>query len=90
VPNTDRAALDDHLELECSRFFFSIQVSGQSDCQKAIKYVTTVNIIAMTYTAKRVAIIGAGVSGVTSAKHLKAAGVQVVVYERSSQCGGNW
>jgi cation diffusion facilitator CzcD-associated flavoprotein CzcO len=44
----------------------------------------------MTYTAKRVAVIGAGVSGLTSAKHLKAAGVEVVVYERSSKCGGNW
>ncbi|KAG0649154.1 Flavin-containing monooxygenase ustF2 [Hyphodiscus hymeniophilus] len=44
----------------------------------------------MTYKAKRVAVIGAGVSGVTSAKHLKAAGVEVVVYERSSTSGGNW
>jgi cation diffusion facilitator CzcD-associated flavoprotein CzcO len=44
----------------------------------------------MTYTAKRVAVIGAGVSGVTSAKYLKAAGVEVVVYERSSKSGGNW
>jgi cation diffusion facilitator CzcD-associated flavoprotein CzcO len=44
----------------------------------------------MTYLAKRVAVIGAGVSGVTSAKHLKAAGVEVVIYERSSKCGGNW
>jgi NADPH-dependent glutamate synthase beta subunit-like oxidoreductase len=44
----------------------------------------------MTFTAKKVAVIGAGVSGITSAKHLKAAGVDVVVYERSSTCGGNW
>ncbi|KAE9363774.1 FAD/NAD(P)-binding domain-containing protein [Stipitochalara longipes BDJ] len=39
---------------------------------------------------KRVAVIGAGVSGVTSAKHLKGAGIEVVVFERSRQAGGNW
>jgi cation diffusion facilitator CzcD-associated flavoprotein CzcO len=39
---------------------------------------------------KRVAVIGAGVSGVTSAKHLKEAGIEVVVFERSRQAGGNW
>jgi glycine/D-amino acid oxidase-like deaminating enzyme len=39
---------------------------------------------------KRVAVIGAGVSGVTSAKHLKERGLEVVVFERSRQAGGNW
>jgi cation diffusion facilitator CzcD-associated flavoprotein CzcO len=39
---------------------------------------------------KRVAVIGAGVSGVTSAKHLREAGIEVVVFERSRQAGGNW
>jgi phytoene dehydrogenase-like protein len=38
---------------------------------------------------KRVAVIGAGVSGVTSAKHLKERGLEVVVFERSRQAGGN-
>jgi len=39
---------------------------------------------------KRVAVIGAGVSGVVSAKHLKESGIEVVVFERSKQAGGNW
>jgi cation diffusion facilitator CzcD-associated flavoprotein CzcO len=39
---------------------------------------------------KRVAVIGAGVSGVTTAKHLKESGIEVVVFERSRQAGGNW
>ena len=44
----------------------------------------------MVFVAKRVAVIGAGVSGLTSARHLKAAGLEVVVYERSSVSGGVW
>ncbi|TAQ91422.1 hypothetical protein B7494_g135 [Chlorociboria aeruginascens] len=40
--------------------------------------------------SNRVAIIGAGVSGVAAAKHFRSAGLEVVVYERSSVCGGNW
>jgi phytoene dehydrogenase-like protein len=44
----------------------------------------------MVYSAKRVAVIGAGVSGLTSARHLKAAGLDVVVYERSCVSGGIW
>ncbi|KAI9738410.1 MAG: hypothetical protein M1834_008913 [Cirrosporium novae-zelandiae] len=39
---------------------------------------------------KRVAIIGAGVSGVAGAAHLKAAGIDVVVFERNSVAGGVW
>ncbi len=39
---------------------------------------------------KRVVVIGAGVSGVVSAKHLKDSGLEVVVFERSKQAGGNW
>jgi len=39
---------------------------------------------------KRIAVIGAGVSGVTSAKHLMEVGIEVVVFERSRQAGGNW
>ena len=37
-----------------------------------------------------VAIIGFGVSGIVSAIHLKAAGLDVTVYERSSKAGGVW
>jgi flavin-dependent dehydrogenase len=44
----------------------------------------------MVYSAKRVAVIGAGVSGLTSARHLKATGLDVVVYERSCVSGGIW
>ncbi|CZR66970.1 related to FAD dependent oxidoreductase [Phialocephala subalpina] len=39
---------------------------------------------------KRVAVIGAGVSGITAAKHLKNVGINPVVFERSSRIGGNW
>ncbi|KAN0104762.1 FAD/NAD(P)-binding domain containing protein [Hyaloscypha variabilis] len=39
---------------------------------------------------KSIAVIGAGVSGVTSAKHLMEVGIEVVVFERSRQAGGNW
>jgi cation diffusion facilitator CzcD-associated flavoprotein CzcO len=55
-------------------------------CKPAYSHVT----ITMAFPAKRVAVIGAGVSGLTSARHLKAAGLDVVVYERSSASGGIW
>lgn len=44
----------------------------------------------MVFAAKRVAVIGAGVSGLASARHLKAVGLEVVIYERSSVSGGVW
>ncbi|TVY45934.1 Flavin-containing monooxygenase [Lachnellula occidentalis] len=44
----------------------------------------------MAIKPPRVAIIGAGLSGVVSAKHLKYSGAEIVVYERSSKSGGNW
>jgi len=37
-----------------------------------------------------VGIIGAGVSGVATAAHLRAAGINVVVFERASVSGGVW
>ncbi|KAJ9630125.1 uncharacterized protein PV06_04968 [Exophiala oligosperma] len=39
---------------------------------------------------KRVAVIGAGISGVSSAAHLLKHGLEVVVFERSSIAGGVW
>lgn len=42
------------------------------------------------HTLKRVAIIGAGISGVVSAGHLLAAGLDVRVFERSKAAGGVW
>lgn len=39
---------------------------------------------------KRVAVIGAGISGVVSAGHLLAAGFEVTVFERSQAAGGVW
>ena len=39
---------------------------------------------------KTVAVIGAGVSGVAAAIHLKRAGLNVTVYERSANAGGIW
>jgi cation diffusion facilitator CzcD-associated flavoprotein CzcO len=44
----------------------------------------------MVFQASRVAVIGAGVSGLTAAKHLKSTGAQVVLYERTGNVGGNW
>lgn len=38
----------------------------------------------------RVCVIGAGPSGVGAAKALRAAGLDVVVYERNQEVGGNW
>jgi cation diffusion facilitator CzcD-associated flavoprotein CzcO len=42
------------------------------------------------HTLKRVAVIGAGISGVVSAGHLLAAGLDVTVFERSEAAGGVW
>jgi cation diffusion facilitator CzcD-associated flavoprotein CzcO len=39
---------------------------------------------------KRVAVIGAGVSGVATAKYLLSSGLDVVIFERSKTAGGNW
>jgi cation diffusion facilitator CzcD-associated flavoprotein CzcO len=39
---------------------------------------------------KRVAVIGAGVSGLSAARHLKSSGIETVVFERSSTVGGLW
>ncbi|KAL2871159.1 major facilitator superfamily domain-containing protein [Aspergillus lucknowensis] len=39
---------------------------------------------------RRVAVIGAGISGVVSAAHLLEAGLEVVVFERSHAAGGVW
>jgi cation diffusion facilitator CzcD-associated flavoprotein CzcO len=44
----------------------------------------------MESKAKRIAVVGAGVSGIATAKHLEAAGLDVVVFERSSKPGGIW
>ncbi|KAJ5313290.1 uncharacterized protein N7443_000174 [Penicillium atrosanguineum] len=41
-------------------------------------------------TINRVAIIGAGISGIVSAAHLLAAGLEVTVFERSQAAGGVW
>lgn len=44
----------------------------------------------MSRGIRTVAVIGAGVSGVSSALHLGAAGLDVTVYEQSSAPGGIW
>lgn len=38
----------------------------------------------------RVAVIGAGISGVVSAAHLLTAGLQVTAFERNEKSGGIW
>ncbi|KAI1609154.1 dimethylaniline monooxygenase (N-oxide forming) [Exophiala viscosa] len=42
------------------------------------------------HRAKRVAVIGAGISGVSSAAHLLRQGLDVVLFERSGVAGGVW
>ncbi|KAH7563354.1 hypothetical protein BM1_00401 [Bipolaris maydis] len=44
----------------------------------------------MALSSKRVAVIGAGISGVAAAAHLKKEGIDVTVFERSSAAGGIW
>lgn len=44
----------------------------------------------MSSRIQTVAVIGAGVSGVSSALHLGVAGLEVTVYEQSSSPGGVW
>src|SRR5450432_3472873 len=39
---------------------------------------------------RRVCVIGAGPSGIGAAKALLAAGLEVEVYERNQEVGGNW
>jgi cation diffusion facilitator CzcD-associated flavoprotein CzcO len=43
-----------------------------------------------TVRPRRVAVIGAGVSGIVTAKWLRSSGLNVVIYERSKEAGGNW
>jgi cation diffusion facilitator CzcD-associated flavoprotein CzcO len=40
--------------------------------------------------ATRVAVIGAGISGVVSAAHLLSRDVEVTLFERNSSAGGVW
>ncbi|KAF2448552.1 pantothenate transporter [Karstenula rhodostoma CBS 690.94] len=44
----------------------------------------------MSTSTKRAAVIGAGISGIVSAAHLRNEGLDVTVYERSSAAGGVW
>jgi cation diffusion facilitator CzcD-associated flavoprotein CzcO len=44
----------------------------------------------MARSTQRVAVIGAGISGVSAAAHLKKEGIEVTVFERSSAAGGVW
>jgi NADPH-dependent glutamate synthase beta subunit-like oxidoreductase len=46
--------------------------------------------IIMSDKSKRVAVIGAGISGVVTAGHLLAVGIDVTVFERSHAAGGVW
>jgi cation diffusion facilitator CzcD-associated flavoprotein CzcO len=44
----------------------------------------------MAQSIKHVAVVGAGASGVSATAHLKAAGLDVTLFERSSTAGGVW
>ncbi|EEF32600.1 dimethylaniline monooxygenase, putative [Ricinus communis] len=43
-----------------------------------------------TLTSRHVAVIGAGASGLVTARELRREGHEVVVFERQSQIGGTW
>jgi MFS transporter, ACS family, pantothenate transporter len=55
-----------------------------------IVFIDAFNLPEMASQKKRVCVIGAGVSGVVAAVHLKAAALDVTVFERSSVAGGVW
>ena len=44
----------------------------------------------MSNETKKVAIVGAGISGVVSGKHLLASGCSISIFERSAGYGGVW
>lgn len=44
----------------------------------------------MPSATKHIAVIGAGISGVVAAAHLKKENLNVTIYERSSAAGGIW
>jgi NADPH-dependent glutamate synthase beta subunit-like oxidoreductase len=46
--------------------------------------------VRMSSSSKRVAVIGAGISGIATAAHLKKEGIEVTVFERSNAAGGIW
>jgi glycine/D-amino acid oxidase-like deaminating enzyme len=55
-----------------------------------MRFIDAFNLPDMASQKKRVCVIGAGVSGVVAAVHLRAAGLDVTVFERSSVAGGVW
>jgi len=55
-----------------------------------LKKVKTLQPLAMASRPQRVAIIGAGISGIVAAAHLKKEGIDVTVFERSNAAGGVW
>ncbi|PGH19029.1 hypothetical protein AJ79_00063 [Helicocarpus griseus UAMH5409] len=52
--------------------------------------IETLRTQSATTPARKVAVVGAGISGVTSASHLLRYGLDVVLFERSNAAGGVW
>ncbi|KAK3356495.1 hypothetical protein B0T25DRAFT_474457 [Lasiosphaeria hispida] len=52
--------------------------------------ITSQEAATVLSTVQTVAVIGAGISGITAAAHLLRAGLSVTVFERSVACGGVW
>lgn len=44
----------------------------------------------MPSATRRIGVIGAGISGIVTAAHLKKENLDVTVYERSAAAGGVW
>jgi cation diffusion facilitator CzcD-associated flavoprotein CzcO len=59
-----------------------------SENNDSIHSISTLEI--MSEKPIQVAVIGAGISGVVTAGHLLAAGIDVTVFERSHAAGGVW
>lgn len=56
----------------------------------SLKGVIILSALIMASNPRKVAVIGAGVSGLTAAKHLKEYGLEVVLFERSAHVAGIW
>lgn len=78
--------------LECAKIYRSVYL--KCIVPRCTPTFTDTNATAtpqvMSSRPKRVAVIGAGISGVVAAAHLNKENIEVTVFERSSAAGGVW
>lgn len=86
------------LDLRASRFLGSHLHTGVGILHSVIHFLHSsaffcfedLEVLDMALSNKSVAVIGAGISGVVTAAHLKNEGLDITVFERSSAAGGIW